>query len=101
LFGFFDIAVGNISRILQFQVDLEWGIILFVSEFPDSLVEKTEIKIESTLMISPLCSLPRRLPAPRTSRSLSAILKPEPSSVLSDMIFNLFIAISDNAEPSG
>ena len=40
----------------------------------------------------PDCCVPSRLPAPRISRSLIAILKPDPSSVYCFMALILFLA---------
>ena len=50
-----------------------------------------------TCSMWPDCISPRRLPAPLISKSLIAILKPEPNSVNSFIAFNLLSATSDNS----
>ena len=47
-----------------------------------------------TSAMCPLCALPSMLPAPRISRSLIAMRKPDPSSVYSRMAESLFSAVS-------
>ncbi len=50
-----------------------------------------------TAAMWPLCSPPRRLPAPRISRSIAAIRNPEPSSVNSCKAFSRRRAMSVRA----